>query len=743
MSLATASDAVELTTPTERRGWAERILAALPLASVYVVLSFVYAVESWARVTPWLFGDELELTQLARSIAATGHAARRGEPHAFDSLYTYLTAPFWLIHDVGAAYASIKYLDVFVMTSVVFPTYLLARLVVRRNWALFAGAGAAAIPSLAYSSYIAEETLAYPYAALCLYLIAKALVELRGRRRWRWAGAAILASAVAPLVRGELVVVPGILVLSALFAAWSSEWARRWRRSWSVGDYVGAVVLVLGAIFVVSAIGSHQSQEWYAVTTYYKHRALNMGGWAAGCLAIATGVLPFVAGLAALVRLPGEEPSRPIRMLRCTSLAGLVAFGLYTAMKAAYLSTTFATRVEERNLIYVAPLLFVGTALVLERRRVNAVALAASGAFAFYLVSYATYHAVGSPYEMGVQLYSDALGFAILQGANRYLHLSIDEARVLLVAVALAAVVLLRAPSTRLLRGRESLAGKLMAVAAAVVLAWNLTGEIAAAAGTVSISRQFADHLRRPFSWVDAVTGGQPTLYVAEGESDHTAAQLLEFWNRSITRVTSFDGTAGGPGPAGSPNVDPTGVLLWNEGPSRYRYAVESRPCVELAGRRVAEHHYSMANLEQTWWLVELARPNRVVATCTGISPDGWSGATDSQYLRFSGGRGGWVKVVVSRLAWSGPSDPSPVHVLVAALRVDNGYPSRGRVLRQLDGTIDSGQQRVFWVRSPAERFAIQVVVDKKFVPAEVDPARFSDTRQLGAQVSYTFVRRR
>ncbi len=61
----------------------------LPLVSVYVWLCIVFLVEAWNRVTPWLFTDELELTQLSRSIAATGHAARRGEAHSFDSLYTY------------------------------------------------------------------------------------------------------------------------------------------------------------------------------------------------------------------------------------------------------------------------------------------------------------------------------------------------------------------------------------------------------------------------------------------------------------------------------------------------------------------------------------------------------------------------------------------------------------------------------------------------------------------------------
>src|SRR5689334_6390521 len=48
------------------RSVAERLLAAVPLASIYVWLVLVYAWESWGHLTPWLFTDELELTQLSR-----------------------------------------------------------------------------------------------------------------------------------------------------------------------------------------------------------------------------------------------------------------------------------------------------------------------------------------------------------------------------------------------------------------------------------------------------------------------------------------------------------------------------------------------------------------------------------------------------------------------------------------------------------------------------------------------------
>ena len=91
------------------------------------------------------------------------------------------------------------------------------------------------------------------------------------------------------------------------------------------------------------------------------------GLWAAGAFAIGVGLLPVVA-LAALVRPKGEQWTRELRAFVALTAAAVIVFGLYTAAKAAYLSTVFSTTVvEERNLIYLAPLLFVATALAFQR----------------------------------------------------------------------------------------------------------------------------------------------------------------------------------------------------------------------------------------------------------------------------------------------------------------------------------------------------------------------------------------
>ena len=725
-----------MSTPTTRSAaFTDRLLAAVPLASIYIWLSAVYMFEAWRRVTPWLFGDELEFTQLSRAIAKTGHAAERGHPHSADSIYPYLTAPMWLIHDVSAAYSAVKYVDVLIMAAVVFPTYFLARMVVGKSASLFAAAGAGAIPALAYSSYLVEEPIAYPYAALCLFLMAKAFVN----RSRGWIVAAVVASLFAPAVRTELAIVPAAFALAALFVAWSSEQMRAWRAGWSRGDWMGAVILVFGAIFLLTGVGSHHSDEIQRVTRAYKHRQIVEVDWAAATLALGMGVLPFIAGLAALLRAKGEPPSREVRMFRSVATAGIITFGLYTAIKAAYLSTAFATRVEERNLIYIAPLLFVGTALVFSRRRVSWVGLALAGGYTTYLVVYALYHVTQYPYQMGVQLYSDALGFAIVQQGNRQLGWTPHFVRELMVVMSVVSLLVLA--GLVLLRKRTTLVAVVAAAAAVGVVGWNLTGELAASSGTNSIARQAGATLKRPFTWVDDVTGGKPTVYLGQEEVDQNPEWLLEFWNRSITRVSSLDGTLGGPGFAGGPNFTRDGVLYQGSdvaaGTWRDAYAVEDLPCIQLAGTPVGTHPYRGGGLVRAWRLVRLSPPDRMLSDCTGIYPDGWSSASDSFYYRFSG-PAGWLRVGYSRPE-SYPIPPSPVHITVGRMQIVDQQPALVQPAKRVDGSIGNLQSKVAWLRVPAGGFVVHVVVASKFVPDSYDHR--GDRRQLGAMLTYRFSR--
>jgi hypothetical protein len=708
----------------------DRLLAAVPLASIYLWLAMIYGIEAWKRHTPWLFTDELEFTQLSRSLAETGHAARRGEPHSFRSLYIVVTAPFWRIDDVAAAFAAIKYFDVLVMTSALFPTYFLARLVVARAPALFAAAAAAVIPSLAYSSWLVEETLAYPYSTLCLFLIAKAFRE----RSRGWIAGALVASAIAPAVRGELVVIPAVLALALIFMWWSSDSERERRTTWTASDWLGAFALVAGAIIVFSGVMSHYSDQWLKNTAYNwtKHRIFLYGDWAAGSLAVGLGVIPMMLGLGGLVPARGERRSPEVRVFRSVATAAVIGYGVYTGMKGAYLSQFFESRIAERNLIYIAPVLFIVTAFVLERRRINPWGLAAASAYTLYVV-------LGTPLFVGGGLYSDALGLAIFQQANRYWYLNTTQARWILAV--LFAIGLIVALATMRVSGRTWVA--LASSVAVGLLAWNLTGQIAAAAGSVSVARDVTPALSEPFTWVDDATRLKPTLYLGQAVTDQNPVWLLEFWNRSIRTVSSLDGSISGPGPSGAPNITPTGQLYWTKSPADagkvFDYAVEDWPCIDFAGTHVETHRYRGGAVElRQWKLIQLTKPNRLRAMCIGIQPDGWSGPDDSRYFRFVSRKPGWLRIQLSRSGY----ESSPVDIQLGTIVGRDRQPEFGRALRTIRTTVETNRLRIVWVRTPAEPFVVRTVVRKKFSPRDLDP-KSGDTRTLGALISYRFSTKR
>jgi hypothetical protein len=709
------------TAPAERT-WADRVIAVIPLASIFLWLCIVYALEAWAHATPWLFGDELELTQLSRSIADTGHAARRGEPHSFNTLWTYVMAPAWLIDNLHTAYSTVKYLAVLLMTATVFPAYGIARTFLYKWPALFVALASAGIPALAYSAMLVEEPLAYPYSTLCLFLILRALVT---RSKW-WIAGAAAASLVAPLVRGELGVLLAVFALAAAFLVWRSDWLTGQRRSWRFSDWVGTVVLAIGALVIGSAILGHRSLEWLISTTFYKDRLFELGLDAAGALAIGVGVLPFVAGLAALWRAPGEPRRYEVSAFRSVLLASIISFGLYTAVKATYVSTVFGTYTYERNLIYLAPLLFAGTALWLQERRLHPVALALSAAFTLVLL-------LTTPYEMGQDISYNAPGLAILQQANRYLRLDPTGAKIGLVALLLLSTALLLAPRY-LRRGASWLA---LGVAAGVV-AWNLTGELAFASASSRTSERFIDNIREPLTWVDDVTGGAPTLYIGQQMKDQNGEWLLEFWNRSIRSVFSLDGTAQGPGPTRTPDPRPTdGALSHDPG---YPYVVAERG-IDIVGVEVARHLHVAGGSPQPWRLIQVEPPLRLRGSVTGLYPDGWSGEFSS-YTRYSteGGKTGRVRVEVAR-PWGGPATTGHVTIRIGPIVIgDDKQPHVVRATDTAEFDLHNNQEKQVLLQAPGPRFRIEVTISPTFTPSKLVPGFETDNRELGGKVRYVFL---
>jgi hypothetical protein len=720
----TTAEARELTTTA----WFDRVYRALPLATVFVALLALYAWEAARHSSPWVFTDELELSQISRAIEATGHGARRGDPYFWQTLYTWLIAPAWAFKSTSLAYAFVKYIGVVTMTLSLVPTYFLARTIASPRASLFAAAATASVPALAYGPMILEEPLSYPYAALAFLTTAVALA----RRKPVWIAAAIVLALVGGFVRGELGVLPIVLVLAAGLYWLSSERGRAWVSRFGIWDWAGVVVLGGGAVILFSGVVGKFSQSWSIATGHYRGRMLDYGLQAAGSLTIGLGLLPVVAALAILARPRDEPPSPERRAFRSLFFASLVAFGIYTAVKAAYVSTVFSTTVQERNLIYLVPLVFTGTALWLDRPHLRWAPLAAAVGFVAYLI-------VSTPYLLNNVPSVDSLGVSIAQMSNRdlsFAHGGIENA--LIVALVIA-VALLLAP-----RFRPGWTTGLTASAAVLVLAWCLAGQISAANYSNDASQSLIGNYPRPLTWLDQKTHGKPTLYLGQhlNAGADLGVWLTEFWNRSLKYVWSVDGTAPGPGPTQTPNTRPDGTLY--PAPSTPIDYVLAEPGIKLDGTVVMRPNLGAGN---RWFLYKVKQPLRYAFNETGIFTDGQTGCSlapcpeaDSAYNQFStpGDKAGYAVVDVSRASACGaPVGPAGVTVTIGKLiEGSDKEPHIGTVTGTQRWTLRIGSARRFVLPTPKPPFRVEVRISPTYSPLTFGG---HDQRLLGGQVGFSF----
>jgi hypothetical protein len=695
----------------------DRALAAMPLLLVFTWLAAFYAWQAWGVASPWLLPDELEHTQLARSLAETGETARRGVPHPMSSLYIALTAPAWLLSSNEAAYEAAKYIGAVVMSLAIFPAYGLARLIAGPRASLFAAAATGAIPAFMYTGLLLEEPLAYPYATLCLFVFARALAL----PTFRWAVAALLVAAVAPLVRPQLAILPLVLALAAVLVGAGTSYGRRVRARLSGWDKAGIALLGLGLVIVANEAMSHRSEPWQQTTRYWKHRMVDFAFDAGGALAIGIGVLPVVAGLALLGTVAVRRQDRRLVAFAAVGASTIAVFGFYTGLKAAWLSTQVYSRTPERNLIYLAPIFFAATAFWMSRGRLPMLAVVPAALFTGFLL-------LTTPYELGYP-YFEAPGFSILALANRELAWGPPTLQRALVIALVVSVGLLAAG--RLLFRRSRAMAALATATALLVVAWNVTGQATASAGSRVQGSFLLSGYTMPVDWVDRATGGAAAIYLGQQIEDPNQIHLLEFWNRSIQGMWSIDGTARGPGPTLTPDLAAASGELWPDPGVDYVVAEAS---IDLVGDVVAER----PGLR----VYRVDHPLRLQHAVAGIFADGWA-QPRSSYTQYAtpDDRNGTIAVALARLGCGNPTVRGTAHVTVGPTIVGPDHqPAIGRVTAERQVPIACGEQKEVRLETPPPPFRVEVVVDPPFVPSVADPGRSTDPRLLGAQIAYSFV---
>jgi hypothetical protein len=702
-----------------------RLEGAIPTLSVYFALAALYVWQASEHPVPTLYTDEIEMTQLSRSIADTGSPSRRGDPYeGMPSLVAYVLAPAWWLGSAATSYAAAKLLLVLAMTATIFPAYALARMVVPKWYALAAAGAAGAVPALAYAPVLVEEPLAYPLATLCLWLIARAYVEPSGMR----IATAVVVTGAAMLTRTQLSILLAVFALGFLWLGWQSERVVAWRSTWSRWDWVGAAVLMVGIAVAFSAFVGHFSQSWRETTGFYRDRIVEHMSWAAGALAIGIGVLPLIAGIAALAR-PREEPRDPkTRAFVITSIAAIVVFLAYTGIKGAFISTRFSTLVVERNLIYLCPILFAATALAIARGVGRTWAIAGAAVFTLWVVT-------AVPLRLGEYPYYEAHGLSMAALANRELGWPegrIEDALVVTCVVALAFVLALRFVR----RGSTAFA----AVASAVgigVLAWTLTSEVYAAEGEQILANQIESNLPVPKDWVEQATGGGSVVILGQQMRDNTGVWLTEFFNPSVKKMWSVDGTAPGPGAILTPDLaEADGTLTPNPGMD---YAITLNG-VELQAPIVKRvDPYILYRVD--------GKPLKLAAGVTGVDRDGWVSDSDedgvavASYNRFDVSRDGpgFASVNVSRVGACLGAGTAKVTARIGPLGIGpDNQPAIARVTEVQEKPLPDCETNGFILAPPAGPWRVEVSITPTFIPHELD-VNHSDRRRLGATFTAGF----
>ncbi len=553
---------------------------------------------------------------------------------------------------------------------------------------------------MAYVATIVPEVLGYPFYALCSWLIVRALAY----HRLLDIALAVAASICALLVRApQFGTVGASLAIAAAILGVTSERGRALRANWSRSDTLGAIVLLVGALLLFNRIFLQQIEIWQVSTQYWKHRMLDLGLQAGLAFTVGMGILPVIGGLVSL-HLRERRHDPVYRAFAAYLAASIVCVVLYTAVKAAYVSTVFATLTEERNMIYLAPLMLIGSALVLESKRIDWRIVAAASTLVVFLI-------LTKPLQL-LYPYFEAPGFAILTIPTRHLSWTVDELHLVLLGVLALSLLLL---GFRRYRG--------VTVAAAVFCAaWMLTSEITTTVGFNNLANVIREKLPVQLGWVDQRTGGAPVTYLGQEIKDPNQLLLTEFWNRSVRHVYSLDGSAPGPGPTGTPDVIAPDGTLSRMPDTQYVLADN--------GVRL------QAPVVDRWSQLTLYRkhgPWKLLDAAQQLYSDGWVPGW-STYTYFAPNQHGTLVLTLSRLGFNGAAPPGRARILVGGVSLD---PDRGPVIKDIfarrKAIVRNGEQQQ--IRIPVPRTPVRVVLYiNTFKPSA------ADRRDLGAQVAFEFV---
>jgi hypothetical protein len=330
-----------------RRQW-------VPLAALVLVST---AFRAWAAVSvpvPWIAPDEMVYGLLGRSLYLHGSLEILGGPTPFYSLLVPALVGFPLTaFGLTSGLDILQGLQAFVMSLAAVPVYLWAHSLVSRRWALVAAALTVAVPGLTYAGLLMSEVLFYPLFVLAAWAGAATIVRPTTPRQILL----VVAIVAVCLTRLQAIVLLPALATAAVVDAWL---ARSWsslRRLVPAAGVLGALVLVWLGWRLASGGGALGSYEVVASTSWSIGAAAKYVLYHAASLLILSGLFPAAAVALMLVRAARHgEPDPSVRAY----LAVASSLCVWLVVEVGVFTSHYSDRIVERNLIALAPVLFVG-----------------------------------------------------------------------------------------------------------------------------------------------------------------------------------------------------------------------------------------------------------------------------------------------------------------------------------------------------------------------------------------------
>lgn len=701
-------------------GPASSALAVGLIAAGLLILGFVVRVLLTRRIpAPWIMGDELLYSDLARSFAESGEIAIRGVSVSMTTygIYPILIAPAWLADSTTTAYGLAKVINALLITLAAVPLYFWARRLVRPELALCVLALVLLLPAGSYAGTLMTENAAFPAVCLALFAVAVALERPTILLQLAALGAVLLAVACRLQNVAFFLIVPLALALK-IFFDWRAE-GNRFDARRAVRPYVPAVLVIGGVAFAYAAFQVARGRPLagglggYQVVASADYSLRAVGRWAvfhAAEISFAVALVP-VSALIIMVGLActrGFATSAAERAFLAVATASLVF-----VVQAAAFASRFIQRIEERNMIYVEPVLILALALWLGRGAPRPPRLTAAA----LVVPAALLTAIPFERLFNVSIFSDTPGLLPLLRVSALVDGGTDGMRVLLVLGALAVCLFAAVAPTRVL-----IVGSLAGIAIFLGVSTHM---IVGSQRSQAVASRAAPGVS-DLQWIDErIPEGKTAVLVFTPElsADGHAAWQTEIWNRSVQRVVYLGARDFGGFPGFDASVGPTGELVSATGSAATApnadYVV-APPNVQVAGTRVES--------AGRFALTRASRPLRLSENLDGVYFDGWTGP-DATYTRYVPGARA-VRVDLSRAGWGGQDVPGAVRVEL--VKEDN-------VLSRRAWVAHSGGATSFRFRAPPAPFSIKIHVEPTFSPSQFGLA---DTRQFGVQSSFTVIPR-